>query len=71
MILLSCSADFLSFMNAPFPEVTSNTSLFAPDAIFLLIILDAISGMLSVVAVTSLSAYNFLSAGAKFPVCPY
>jgi hypothetical protein len=52
-------------------HVTSNTSLLLPAAIFLLIILDAINGMLSVVAVTSLNAYNFLSAGAKFPVCPY
>ena len=29
--------------------------------------LEAISGMLSTVAVTSLNAYIFLSAGVKFP----
>ena len=31
--------------------------------------LDAINGILSIVAVTSLSAYSFLSAGVKFPLC--
>ena len=31
--------------------------------------LDAINGMLSTQDVTSLKAYNFLSAGAKFNVC--
>ena len=50
--------------------MTSITILFAPDAIFLLIILDAIRGMLSVQLIVSLSAYSFLSAGAKFKVCP-
>ena len=33
-------------------------------------ILDAISGMFSTQAIVSLNAYNFLSAGAKFDVCP-
>ena len=70
IILLSSSAFSLSFINAPFPHVTSSTNLFAPAAIFLLIILDAISGTLSTVPVTSRNAYSFLSAGAKFPVCP-
>ena len=32
--------------------------------------LDAIKDILSTVAVTSLNAYNFLSAGTKFPLCP-
>jgi len=70
MMLLKLSASTLSFINAPFPHVTSSTSLFAPLAIFLLIILDAINGILSVHAITSLKAYNFLSAGARFSVCP-
>ncbi len=42
----------------------------APEAIFLLIIELAISGMLSTVEVTSLSAYIFLSAGVRFDDCP-
>ena len=36
----------------------------------MLIILDAIRGMLSVQLIVSLKAYIFLSAGAKFKVCP-
>jgi hypothetical protein len=52
------------------PHVTSNTIFFAPDAIFLLIMLEAISGMLSTQDIASLSAYIFLSAGAKSIVCP-
>ena len=32
--------------------------------------LDVMRGILSTVAVTSLNAYNFLSAGTRFPVCP-
>ncbi len=39
------------FINAPFPTFTSNTMQSLPAAIFLLIILDAISGILSTVAV--------------------
>ena len=57
-------------MKAPLPTVTSNTIFCAPAAIFLLIILDAISGILSTQLIVSLNAYIFLSAGAKFPVCP-
>ena len=57
-------------MNAPFPTVTSITILLAPLAIFLLIILDAINGIFSTQEMASLNAYIFLSAGAKFIVCP-
>ena len=32
--------------------------------------LEAISGILAVQLIVSLKAYNFLSAGAKFKVCP-
>lgn len=39
-------------------------------ASFLLIMETAISGILSTVAVTSRSAYSFLSAGARLPDCP-
>ena len=44
--------------------------MFAPAAIFLLIILEAISGILSTQDIVSRSAYIFLSAGAKLAVCP-
>ena len=68
------SANFLAslmfFIKAPLPQVTSITILFAPDAIFLLIMLEAISGILSVQLIVSLRLYIFLSAGAKFKVCP-
>ena len=52
------------FMNAPRPTFTSSTSPSMPSAIFLLMIDEAMSGMLSTVPVTSRSAYSFLSAGA-------
>ena len=58
------------FINAPLPTVTSSTIFSAPAAIFLLIMLDAISGILPTQEIESLSAYNFLSAGAKFAVWP-
>ncbi len=58
------------FMNAPRPTLTSSTSPFAPSAIFLLRIDAAISGTLSIVPVTSRSAYNRRSAGATSSVCP-
>ena len=65
--MVRASSDALagSDINAPLPVFTSNTSADVPSAIFLLIIDDAIRGMASTVAVTSRSAYNFLSAGAK------
>ena len=56
------------FINAPAPVFTSRTIASAPAAIFLLIIELAISGIEFTVAVTSRSAYNFLSAGVKFPL---
>ena len=58
------------FINAPLPYLTSKTILCAPAASFLLIMLEAISGRLSTVQVTSRRAYNFLSAGANSPLCP-
>ena len=68
------SASFLPcssvFIKAPLPILTSSTMLCAPAASFLLIMLEAISGMLSTVAVTSRRAYSFLSAGARFAVDP-
>ncbi len=57
-------------MKAPAPVFTSKTIASAPAAIFLLIIELAINGIESTVPVTSLRAYNFLSAGVKFPDCP-
>ncbi len=59
-----------SRMNAPSPTFTSSTMPRAPPAIFLLIMLLAISGKLETVLVTSRSAYNLPSAGASSPVCP-
>ena len=43
-------------MNAPAPTLTSSTMVCAPDAIFLLMMLLAISGRQSTVAVTSRKA---------------
>ena len=61
-------ANFLAssrfFIKAPLPTLISNTSFLAPRAIFLLIIEEAIRGIDSTVAVTSLRAYIFLSATA-------
>ena len=68
--LASLTASSIFFINAPLPTLTSRTIALAPDAIFLLIILLAIRGILSTTAVTSLNAYIFLSAGARLPVCP-
>ena len=58
----------ISVIKAPFPVFTSRTIDSAPAASFLLIILEAIKGMLSIVAVRSRSAYIFLSAGAISPL---
>ena len=55
-------------INAPLPVFTSRTIASAPLASFLDMILDAISGMERTVAVTSLKAYIFLSAGTRLPV---
>ena len=57
-------------INAPSPYLTSSNIVSEPDANFLDIIDDAISGIDSTVPVTSLKAYNFLSAGTKSPVWP-
>ena len=48
----------------------SGSNFRVPAANFFPIIDTAIKGILSTVAVTSLRAYNFLSAGVKFPDCP-
>ena len=53
-------------MMAPVPVFTSSTMPLAPAAIFLDMMEDAISGMLSTVLVTSRSAYSRLSAGASW-----
>ena len=66
----NASASSNVFINAPLPVFTSNTIASAPAAIFLLIIEEAINGIELTVPVTSLKAYNFLSAGVKFPDCP-
>ena len=52
------------FINAPEPYFTSNTKASIPSANFLLMMLPAINGIDSTVAVTSRKAYIFLSAGA-------
>ncbi len=64
----SCSALSKSRINAPLPHFTSSTIPSAPAAIFLDIMLAAISGILSTVPVTSRRAYSFLSAGVRLPV---
>ena len=56
------------FMNAPVPHFTSSTSASLPSAIFLLMTEAQMSGRLSMVPVTSRSAYSFLSAGAMLAV---
>ncbi len=58
------------FMIAPLPTLTSSTMPCAPPASFLDMILDAIRGIESTVAVTSRSAYSRLSAGTNSLVCP-
>ena len=65
MVSASSRASAWVFMNAPEPTLTSRTSAPVPSAIFLLMIDEAISGMISTVPVTSRSAYSFLSAGAR------
>jgi hypothetical protein len=52
-------------MKAPEPVFTSNTKLDVPSAIFLLIMLAAIIGILSTVAVASRSAYRKLVNQSK------
>ncbi len=56
------------FMNAPDPTFTSNKIVLDPLASFFDIIDEAIKGTDPTVDVTSLKAYNFLSAGTMFPV---
>ena len=57
-------------MIAPEPTLTSSTMPCAPEASFLLMILEAIRGRLSTVAVVSRSAYSVLSAGASSALWP-
>ena len=54
--LARATASSLVFIKAPLPTLTSNKILSQPAAIFLLIILEAISEILSTVAVTSRKA---------------
>ena len=56
MALASSRAPSRVFMKAPLPVLTSSTMASPPPAIFLLITLLAMSGILSTVAVTSRSA---------------
>ena len=53
MVSASSRASASVFMNAPEPTFTSSTSEPVPSAIFLLMIDEAISGMISTVPVTS------------------
>ena len=73
-IEIIASANFVASsivcINAPSPYLTSNNIVSEPDASFFDMIDDAIKGIEFTVPVTSLSAYNFLSAGTKSPVCP-
>ena len=66
----SCFASSTVRMNAPLPVLTSSMITSAPLASFLDMMEDAISGMDRTVAVTSRSAYIFLSAGTRFADCP-
>ena len=66
----SARASSIEVMNAPSPVFTSSTSASSPSAIFLLMIEAAMSSRLSMVAVTSRSAYSLRSAGAISGVCP-
>src|SRR6056297_1001888 len=65
IVLPNKMASSIFFIKAPLPTVIFKTNASAPPAIFLLIILLAIRGMLSMVPVTSLKEYIFLSAGAR------
>ena len=58
------------FIKAPVPVVTSSKMASDPEASFLDMMLEAISGMQLTVAVTSRSAYIFLSATAMFSLWP-
>ena len=55
-------------IKAPEPVFTSRTMVLAPEASFLDMMLLTIRGMEFTVAVTSRSAYIFLSAGARLAV---
>ena len=70
IVRAKASASFLFCINAPEPNFTSSTMRSAPLASFLLIMLLAMSGMLSTVAVISRRAYIFLSASTRLAVCP-
>ena len=59
------------FMNAPDPRFTLSSSALIPSASFLLMMLDdEMSGIVSMVAVTSRNAYSRLSSGAISAVWP-
>ena len=73
MATISCASSMLwstVFINAPVPVVTSSRMASEPEASFLDMMLDAISGMQLTVAVTSRRAYIFLSATAMPSLWP-
>ena len=68
MVWASVWASSRVCIKAPEPVFTSSTMASVPAASFLLMMLEAIKGMLSTVPVTSRSAYIRLSAGTRSPV---
>ncbi len=69
-LLARSRAESMSLMKAPRPTLTSRTRASRPAASFFERMLPTIRGTHSTVAVTSRSAYIFLSAGAIFGLCP-
>lgn len=68
MVSASWRERLMSVRNAPEPYFTSNTREDVPSAIFLLMMLAAMRGILSTVPVMSRRAYSLPSAGASsFP----
>ena len=65
MISASSTASSFVFIKAPLPYLTSSTMFLHPAASFLLIMEEAMSGLLMTVAVSSRRAYSFPSAGVK------
>ncbi len=65
IVVASSRASSTSGRKAPEPNFTSSTRPFAPSAIFLLMIEEAMSGTAATVPVTSRRAYILRSAGAR------
>ena len=68
MAVASSFASSTVGINAPSPYLTSSSIALDPEANFFDMIDDAIRGIELTVAVTSLRAYSFLSAGTNSPV---